>query len=354
MSAPLLSFEDVSKRFVTRRSLLGRPRGVVHAVDRVSFSVEAGETLALVGESGCGKSTVGRLALRLLEPTEGAVRFEGRDLARLSGSELRQARARAQLIFQDPYGSLNPRMTVGEMLAEPLLLHTDLPVAGRRERVEELLGLVGLKGEHARRHPHEFSGGQRQRIAIARALAAGPKLIVCDEPVSALDVSIRSQILNLLKDLQQRLGLAYIFISHDLAVVRHIATRVAVMYLGRIVEAAACDAIFAEPRHPYTQALLSAVPVPVARARRQRRLLPGDPPSALSPPPGCHLHPRCGHAQEVCRRTRPELVMAGGHAAACHLWQDIVSSIPPVSAAAPEFSASLQRLFRAFDAGGQR
>jgi len=354
MSAPLLALEDVSKRFVMSRSVLGTPRSIVHAVDRVSLGVEAGETLALVGESGCGKSTVGRLALRLLEPTEGTVRFEGRDLAGLSGSELREARARAQLIFQDPYSSLNPRMTVGETLAEPLLLHTDLAAGGRRERVEELLGLVGLKGEHARRYPHEFSGGQRQRIAIARALAAGPKLIVCDEPVSALDVSIRSQILNLLKDLQQRLGLAYIFISHDLAVVRHIATRVAVMYLGRIVETAAGDAIFAEPRHPYTQALLSAVPVPAARAHRQRRLLPGDPPSPLEPPTGCHLHPRCSHARDVCRSTRPELVLAGRHATACHLWRDIVSSGSPASAAAPEFSAGLQRLIRAFDAGVRR
>jgi peptide/nickel transport system ATP-binding protein/oligopeptide transport system ATP-binding protein len=353
MSAPLLALEDVSKRFVVRRSLLGTPTAVVHAVDGVSLTVAAGETLALVGESGCGKSTVGRLALRLLEPTSGLVRFEGRDLATLSASELRKARAGAQLIFQDPYGSLNPRMTVGEMLAEPLILHTDLSPAARRERVADLLDTVGLKAEHARRYPHEFSGGQRQRIAIARALALRPKLIVCDEPVSALDVSIRSQILNLLTDLQQRLGLAYIFISHDLAVVRHIATRVAVMYLGRIVESASGDAIFAEPRHPYTQALLAAVPVPSAQARRQRRLLPGDPPSALNPPPGCHLHPRCAYAQDVCKRSRPELALSASHATACHLWRDIVSSVPPLSAAAPEFSPSLRRLFQAFEAGAQ-
>jgi oligopeptide transport system ATP-binding protein len=348
---PLLVLDNVTKNFVVRRSLLGLPTAAVRAVDGVSFSVARGETLALVGESGCGKSTVGRLALRLMEPTAGAIRFDGRDLAALSGAELRRVRAGAQLIFQDPYGSLNPRMTVGEMLAEPLLLHTDLSADDRRERVADLLRTVGLRGEHAQRYPHEFSGGQRQRIAIARALAVEPKLIVCDEPVSALDVSIRSQILNLLKDLQQRLGLAYIFISHDLAVVKHIAARVAVMYLGRIVESADAKQIFAEPRHPYTQALLSAAPVPSTAGRRARQILPGDPPSPLDPPPGCHLHPRCAHAQDVCKSSRPELTIASdAHATACHLWRDIVSSVPPASVAGPEFSARLQRLFRAFDA----
>ncbi len=350
MSAPLLVLENVSKHFVVRRSIMGTPSAVVRAVDGVSFEVRDGETLALVGESGCGKSTVGRLALRLLEPTAGSIRLAGRDLASLSGTELRRARAGAQLIFQDPYSSLNPRMTVGEMLAEPLLLHTDLSAASRRERVGDLLRIVGLKAEHIQRYPHEFSGGQRQRIAIARALAVEPKLIVCDEPVSALDVSIRSQILNLLKDLQQRLGLAYIFISHDLAVVKHIATRVAVMYLGRVVESATADRLFAEPRHPYTQALLSAVPTLAPGPRQARSILPGDLPSPLHPPAGCHLHPRCPHAQEVCTTARPDLANTPDqHATACHLWRDIVSSGPLARNAEPEFSASLQRLFRAFD-----
>jgi oligopeptide/dipeptide ABC transporter ATP-binding protein len=350
MNAPVLALQSVVKHFVVRRSLLGRPTGVVRAVDGVSLTVRAGETLALVGESGCGKSTIGRLALRLLEPTSGTVRLAGRDLGTLSARELRRARAGAQLIFQDPYGSLNPRMRVGEMLAEPLLLHADLSAASRRERVAALLRVVGLSAAHAKRYPHEFSGGQRQRIAIARALAVEPKLIVCDEPVSALDVSIRSQILNLLQELQQRLGLAYVFISHDLAVVRHIATRVAVMYLGRIVEHASCEELFAEPRHPYTQALLAAVPIVSTDPRGARRILPGDPPSPLAPPPGCHLHPRCAHAQGVCRTTEPRATDADSpHTTACHRWPEIVSSAPPRRAEAA-FSPTLQRLFRAFDA----
>jgi oligopeptide/dipeptide ABC transporter ATP-binding protein len=350
MTSPLLELDGVTKHFVARRSLLGLPTALVRAVDNVSFSVKQGETLALVGESGCGKSTVGRLALRLIEPTAGSVRLLGRDLACLSQSELRRARAGAQLIFQDPYSSLNPRMRVGEIVAEPLLLHTDLSPADRRSRVGELLRTVGLAVQHSQRFPHEFSGGQRQRIAIARALALQPKLIVCDEPVSALDVSIRSQILNLLKDLQQRLGLAFIFISHDLAVVKHIATRVAVMYLGRIVESATCEEIFAAPRHPYTQALLSAIPRLHPDSARARQLLPGDPPSPIKPPGGCHLHPRCAFADERCTTEAPALMMAtDGHATACHRWRDIVSSMPPAVAAEPGFSAQLQRLFQAFE-----
>ncbi|MGE5511844.1 MAG: ABC transporter ATP-binding protein [Bacteroidota bacterium] len=349
MTAPLLVADGLVKHFVAKRSVLGRPLSLVRAVDGVSFELNSGETLALVGESGCGKSTVGRLVLRLIEPTAGRVTFAGRDITTLPSTEVRRFRSQAQLIFQDPYASLNPRMMIGDTLGEPLLLHASLSAADRRARVGELLGMVGLRREHAERYPHEFSGGQRQRIAIARALAAEPKLIVCDEPVSALDVSIRSQILNLLKDLQQRLGLAYIFISHDLAVVKHIATRVAVMYLGRIVETGKAEDIFAEPRHPYTQALLSAIPVPSHVGRRQRRLLPGDPPSPIDPPSGCHLHPRCEHAVEVCRRTPPTLTADDGlHATACHRWRDIRQSSP---GALPEgeLSPQLQRLISAFD-----
>ena len=348
MSEPLISVSGLVKHFVVRRSLLGRPQSLVQAVDGVSFDVAAGETLALVGESGCGKSTVGRLLLRLIDPTAGRVMFEGRDALALTGSDLRRFRSRAQLIFQDPYASLNPRMTVGNMLEEPLLLHTQLSAADRRHRVGELLGLVGLRRDHADRFPHEFSGGQRQRVAIARALTAEPKLIVCDEPVSALDVSIRSQILNLLKDLQDRLGLAYVFISHDLAVVKHIAARIAVMYLGRIVETGPADRIFTEPRHPYTQALLSAIPIASAAGRRKRRLLPGDPPSPMLPPPGCHLHTRCPHVVDRCRSERPTLESDGWHATACHVWRDIRQSaghMPLEGGVSPQ----LQRLIAAFE-----
>ena len=349
MTSPLLSVDGLVKHFVVKRSLFGRPQALVYAVDGLSFEVGVGETLALVGESGCGKSTDGRHVLRLIDPTAGRVTFEGRDIFALPSDELRRFRSRAQLIFQDPYASLNPRMTVADMLGEPLLLHTSLSAADRRLRISELLGLVGLRRDHVDRYPHEFSGGQRQRIAIARALAGEPKLIVCDEPVSALDVSIRSQVLNLLKDLQQRLGLAYIFISHDLAVVKHIAARIAVMYLGRIVETGPADALFAEPRHPYTQALLSAIPVPSATGRRKRRPLPGDPPSPITPPPGCHLHTRCPHVVDICRQTRPPLTGdTKGHAVACHVWRDIRQShegVPPDGGLSPQ----LRRLIAAFE-----
>ena len=316
----LVELEGLVKHFVARCSVFGRSLATVQAVDGVSFTVEAGKTIALVGESGSGKSTVGRLVLRLLDPTAGAVRFEGRDIFALDAAELRAFRRQAQLVFQDPYASLNPRMTVGAMLAEPLALHAIVPAARRRERVAELLDMVGLNPSFAARYPHEFSGGQRQRIVIARALAVEPKLIVCDEPVSALDVSIRSQVLNLLRDLQRRLGLAYIFISHDLAVVKHIADRVAVMYLGRIVENAPTEELFAHPRHPYTQALLSAIPLPRPRARRDRTILPGDVPSPINPPSGCAFHTRCPFAFERCKLERPALKQsADGRMVACHL-----------------------------------
>jgi len=341
----LVEAEGLVKHFVARRSAFGRPLSHVNAGDGVDFTVEAGKTLALVGESGSGKSTVGRLVLRLVEPTAGRMRFDGQDVFALSDAGVRAFRRQAQLVFQDPYASLNPRMTVGDILGEPLALHDIVPSARRRERVAELLDMVGLQPRFAPRYPHEFSGGQRQRIVIARALAVDPKLIVCDEPVSALDVSIRSQVLNLLRDLQRRLGLAYIFISHDLAVVKHIADRVAVMYLGRIVETAPTDELFASPRHPYTQALLSAIPVPRPGARRERRILQGDVPSPIDPPSGCHLHLRCPHAIERCKIERPALIATGDHATACHRWQEL----PPVAVqVVNERSAALERLIGAF------
>ncbi len=346
MSA-LLEARGLTKHFVARRSLLGRPLSTVKAVDGIDLSIRAGETLALVGESGCGKSTVGRLILRLIEPTSGAVSFDGRDLLGVPEAELRAMRRHAQLIFQDPFASLNPRMTVGDALEEPLILHKLTVPADRAGRVRELLELVGLRPEHAQRYPHEFSGGQRQRIVIARALAGEPRLIVCDEPVSALDVSIRAQILNLLRDLQQRLGLALVFISHDLAVVKHIADNIAVMYLGRIVETGPADAIFRDPRHPYTRALLSAIPVASPSRDRRRVILDGDVPSPINPPSGCHLHGRCPHMSDRCAIEAPELLADGAHLTACHRWREIGPAgniIPDEDIADPR----LQKLIAAF------
>jgi oligopeptide/dipeptide ABC transporter ATP-binding protein len=332
----LLQARGLAKHFATGR---GAP---VRAVDGVDLTLAAGETLALVGESGSGKSTTGRLLLRLIEPSAGTVTLDGRDILALKPRALRALRRELQIVFQDPYGSLNPRMTVGAMLAEPLRLHGLAQGAAVRPRVEALLHQVGLRPEHADRYPHEFSGGQRQRVGIARALAVEPRIIICDEPVSALDVSIQAQIVNLLQAVQRQRGLAYLFIAHDLAVVRHIADRVAVMYLGRIVETAPVAQIFAAPRHPYTRALLSAVPVPDPSARPIRTGLAGEPPSPIDVPSGCRFHPRCAHAVERCRREDPVLVEdSGGHGTACHLWPDLA----PVAALEPKPETPLsQRL----------
>jgi oligopeptide transport system ATP-binding protein len=318
---PLLRVRDLVKNFPVRGGLLSRVSEQVHAVDRVSFTIEAGETLGLVGESGCGKSTTGRCILRLTEPSSGEIWFGGRDVTALSGKQLRALARDLQIIFQDPYASLDPRMTVGAIIGEALIIHRLAKT--RREfeaRIVELLETVGLGADHMRRFPHEFSGGQRQRIGIARALAVSPKLIVCDEPVSALDVSIQAQVINLLEDLQQKFGLTYLFIAHDLSVVEHISTRVAVMYLGRIVEIASAVDLYRAPQHPYTEALLSAVPIPDPTARRQRIRLPGDVPNPIHPPTGCHFHTRCPYAEARCSREAPALrEIAPGHSVACHL-----------------------------------
>jgi oligopeptide transport system ATP-binding protein len=322
MSEPLLRVSHLVKNFPTRGAVLAGAREEVHAVDDVSFEIAAGETLGLVGESGCGKSTTGRCVLRLIEPTSGEVSIDGRPIAAFTGKALTALRRNMQIIFQDPYASLNPRMTIGAIIGEALAIHKLVHTRRDAEdRVVQLLRLVGLDAGHMRRYPHEFSGGQRQRIGIARALAVSPRLIVCDEPVSALDVSIQAQIINLLADLQDEFGLAYLFIAHDLAVVQHISTRIAVMYLGRIVELASAEALYADPRHPYTEALLSAVPTPDPNAHRQRIRLAGEIPSPIRPPSGCHFHTRCPIRQlPLCSEKRPPLTRtADGHWVACHL-----------------------------------
>lgn len=321
VGAPLLEVRDLCKHFPVRTGWFRAPSQVVRAVDRVSFGIAAGETLALVGESGSGKTTAGRAILRLIEPTSGHVRFAGRDVLALDAAALRALRREMQIVFQDPYGSLNPRLTIGAAIREGLIVHELAEGAAADQRVRSLLDEVGLRAEVATRYPHEFSGGQRQRIGIARALAVEPRFIVCDEPVSALDVSVQAQVVNLLRDLQRDRGLAYLFIAHDLAVVAHMADRVAVMYLGRIVELAPRAALFAAPRMPYTQALLSAVPVPEPGRVRHRILLAGDPPSPANPPSGCVFHPRCSHPDRdaTCANVVPTLEeKAPAHWVACH------------------------------------
>ncbi len=320
---PIFEVRDLVKEFPIEGSyLVRRQLGAVHAVDGVSFDVLRGETFGIVGESGCGKSTTARLLLRLLDPTAGSVRFDGREIAGLSTSELKPLRREMQMIFQDPYSSLNPRRTIGTIISEPFAIHGMRTAKGeRKSSVQELMDRVGLNPEHYNRYPHEFSGGQRQRIGVARALALKPKIIVADEPVSALDVSIQAQILNLLRDLQRDLGLTLIFIAHDLSVVRHMCDRVAVMYLGKIVELADSDQLYNHPRMPYTGALMSAVPVadPALAASKKRQILSGDVPSPTNPPPGCRFHTRCWKAQEVCRTEEPALEpKEGGNIAACH------------------------------------
>lgn len=318
---PLLRVQDLKVHFPIRGGLFGGPVGHVRAVDGISFAINAGETLGLVGESGCGKTSAGRAILKMVRPTGGNILFEGADIATATGKALFDIRAQMQVIFQDPASSLNPKISVGKSIGEPLFVHQGLRGKALDTRVGDLLETVGLPRTNARRYPHQFSGGQRQRIVIARALALRPKLVICDEPVSALDVSVQSQVLNLLNTLQRDLGMAYLFISHDLSVVRHISDRVAVMYLGRIVEMAATTDLFERPQHPYTRALISAIPLPdpVRQRRREKTLIEGEIPSPANPPDGCAFHTRCPLAQDVCRTRRPELTKDGpGHWAACH------------------------------------
>jgi oligopeptide/dipeptide ABC transporter ATP-binding protein len=316
----LLEIEGLRVHFPIRRGVLGRARGTIRAVDGVSLTLAAGETLGLVGESGCGKSTLGNAILRIVRPTAGAIRLGGLDMAALDAAQLRAARRRVQMVFQDPYASLNPRLTAGAIIAEPLENYGELDAAGRRERVRVLLEKVGLRADAMQRYPFEFSGGQRQRLGLARALALQPELIVADEPVSALDVSVQAQVLNLMMDLQEEFRLAYLFVSHDLGVVEHIGHRIAVMYLGKIVEVADKATMFRDPQHPYAQALIAAAPVPNPRAKRERIVLEGDVPSPINPPSGCRFHTRCPYVMDRCKVEEPKLKpVGGGHLAACHL-----------------------------------
>ncbi|TFB08670.1 dipeptide ABC transporter ATP-binding protein [Candidatus Atribacteria bacterium MT.SAG.1] len=317
----LLKVKKLKKYFPVRGGILSKIIGYVQAVDEISFDIKRGETLGLVGESGCGKTTTGRTIIRLLEPTAGEVDFKGKDIFKLSKEELRKARRNIQIIFQDPFGSLNPRMTVGEIVGESLVIHKIVKnKKEKEERVKDLLETVGLNAGHIRRYPHEFSGGQRQRIGIARALALNPKLVICDEPVSALDVSIQAQVINLLEDLQEKFNLTYLFIAHDLSVVKHISDRVAVMYLGKIVELSSTSELYDNTQHPYTEALLSAVPIPDPTLKRQRIVLEGDVPSPFKPPAGCRFHPRCKYVKPICSQEEPELIdIENGHFVACHL-----------------------------------
>jgi oligopeptide transport system ATP-binding protein len=319
MAETLLEVKHLKKHFPIKGGVFSKTIGYVYAVDDINFTLEKGETLGLVGESGCGKSTTGRTILRLIEPTDGAIYFEGQDITTLDKSAMRALRREMQIIFQDPYASLNPRMTVGSIIGEPLEIHKIAKGSEKEERVASLLQKVGLRAEDMRKYPHEFSGGQRQRIGIARALALNPKLIVCDEPVSALDVSIQAQVINLLEDLQAEFGLSYLFIAHNLNVVEHISNRVAVMYLGQIVELASDEELYRNPQHPYTEALLSAVPIPDPTVKKKRIILEGDVPSPINPPKGCHFHTRCMYKDKICEEVEPEFKdIGGGHWVACH------------------------------------